>query len=86
MITYKNNSFEVQSEYLKAPSVNHTAENRSACTDKMIKLALLCSQTNRKMIAALVIYVLMTIGNSVSANNPACPSMKNEEDVSTGGY
>ena len=38
------------------------------------------------MTSVLVIYVLMAIGNSVSAYNPACLPIKHEEQVSSGGY
>ena len=79
---------------LPTPAANQTTRNKKitlaalAFANKKTKLPIFIffPQTNRKMTSVLVMYVLMAIGNSVSAYNPACLPIKNEEYVSSGGY
>ena len=81
---------------LPTPAANQTAGNKKitlelhalAFANKKTKLSIfmLFPQTNRKMTSVLVIYVLMAIGISVPAYNPACLPIKHEEQVSSGEY
>ena len=79
---------------LPTPAANQTTRNKKitlaalAFANKKAKLSIFVffPQTNRKMINVLLIYVLMAIGNSVSAYKPACLPIKHEEYVSSGEY